>query len=122
MDAALSAAIAAKIQKAEQFQVMAEIAIDLESYDAACSLAASAAINSSDAIIMQAGLPAPSGRDHQSAVKVLRSVGGNVAAQQLSLILGTKTKSQYGVARCTAAEALEAVKRSGRILDRSKGL
>jgi hypothetical protein len=122
MDSATAAALEAKIQKSEQFQVMAEVAVDLKAYDAACSLAVSAGINASDAAIMQGGSPRPAGSDHSSAVSLLRRIAGNSTAQQLSGLLRVKNRAQYDVTRCTMADATEAVKRSGRLLDKSKGL
>lgn len=108
--------VATKLAKAEEFQLLAGLAVD-QYYDAAVSLAATAAINASDALIVLSGGAIPGRQEHQAAVKVLRSRVNAAAANHLAGALRQKSKSQYSAQQCSSKEAEEAVLHSGRLLD-----
>jgi uncharacterized protein (UPF0332 family) len=114
--------VAAKVAKAADFLLMAEIADELGSYDAAVSLAVSAAINASDALILAAGGVVPSGDDHAVAERSLSRLAGPDAAKQLSRALRLKSQAQYQIRRCTAAEAAKVLQAAERLVNKSKGI
>lgn len=114
--------VAAKVAKAEEFLLMAEIAIDLNAYDAAVSLAVSAAINASDAMILAAGGVVPSGQEHATAARTLGRLAGSDAANQLNRALSLKSRAQYEIRRCTATDAAKAQQAAERLVNKSKGI
>lgn len=101
---------------------MAVYAGELDAHDAACSLAASAGVNATNALLIQIGVKPPNGSDHYSAVTALRQRGQREASVQLASLLGLKHRSQYETSRCTAADADRAIKLAERIVNKSKGM
>lgn len=99
---------------------MAELALEGAMYDAACSLAASAGINSSDVLLLVHGKPIPSGSDHALALAALKSIGQAQARNQLQRVLAAKTKAQYKPVRCTLAEAEASVRAANRLWTKAK--
>ncbi|WP_146243509.1 hypothetical protein [Curtobacterium sp. MCLR17_034] len=116
MGSAEDAVVRVKRAKAEEFQFLASLAVG-QYHDAAASLAASAAINASDALIVHKGGAIPNRQDHQAAVKILRRLVDGRAAGHLAGALRMKSKSQYSATHCTDKEAHDAVLHSGRLLD-----
>lgn len=111
----------AKVSKSEEFLLVASFAFEGGTYDAAASLAVSAAINASDALCAMRGR-VPSGRDHQDAVQSLRRNGFQQASNILARVLAIKQKSQYSARRVSRSEADDAVKRAERLLELAKDL
>ena len=99
----------------------AELMLELEAYDAVVSLAASAAINASDALILDFSETMPSGKDHHGAIALLKRATDRDTARQLEYVLNLKPKAQYAVSGCTVIEATEALKRAKRLVTKSKG-
>lgn len=116
------AAAQTKLDKAAEFLLSAELIREAECFDAAVSLAVSAAINASDAAIVLCGGQIPRGSSHDAAVTVLRKSVDEVAARQLARVLSFKNKAQYDVKRCTRADAEDAIRAAERVLSKSKGL
>ena len=112
--------ILAKVEKAEEFLQMAEFAIDLSAWDAACSLLCTAAIHASDALIMSAGAVMQGRAEHNAAVAVLGRTVGKDAGSQLAFVLRYKAKSQYEARRCSRVEAAECLKRVTRLVERAR--
>lgn len=108
--------------KSEEFLLAAELMLDEKLFDVATSLAVSAAINASDAIILEKTGSIPSGPDHNQAVIMLRKATDLATARQLQSAIGLKDKAQYRIARCTRADADSAVKAARRLLNKSKGI
>lgn len=106
----------AKLAKAKDFHLMAMIAQDGELWDAAVSLAVSAAVNASDAICVVSLGDYPRGRDHGEAVNVLRKAGFDRAASSLGKVLAVKDKAQYSGSRCSRSDGENAVKRAERLI------
>ncbi len=94
---------------------MAELAGD-GYLDASVSLAVSAAINAADVLCLARTGNYPSGQNHDRAPILLKKAGLSIEASQLTRVLGVKTKAQYSPARCTVADATEAVKSAQRLL------
>jgi len=113
--------VRAKVAKAKDFLAGAEIMLDLRAYDAAVSLAISAAINASDALVLDFENILPSGKDHHRAIALLKSATDRDTGRQLEYVLNLKSKAQYAVQRCTASEAEEVLKRAKRLVGKSKG-
>ncbi|WP_456285852.1 HEPN domain-containing protein [Microbacterium sp. JZ70] len=118
----LSAAVRLKLDKADEFLLMAELALETDSFDAAVSLAVSASINASDALIMRTGGAIPRGPAHDTAVTTLRRLVDRHASQQLARALNFKNKSQYDLKRCTRADAEEVLRAAERLISKGKGL
>lgn len=117
-----TASVRAKVTKADQFLAAAECMRTFDAYDATVSLAVSAAINASDAIILDRTDQMPSGNDHEQAVTMLRKATDRDTSTQLQFVLGLKNKAQYAVQGCTATEADAAIKRAVRLVNKSKGV
>ena len=100
---------------------MAELSLDADAYDAATSLAVSAAINAADALVLLAGEVPPRGMDHSQATTVLRKTVGGDASRQLAKALSRKSKAQYDLKRCTKVDAEDTIKAASRLLTKSKG-
>jgi len=115
MQAETVALIVVKLAKAKEFLLMAQLALDGELFDAAVSNAATAAINAGDALCLLSVGQHFSGGQHERAVSELRQAGYRQESEQLSRILGVKTKAQYSGRRCTRQEADDAVKRAERL-------
>lgn len=113
--------VRAKVAKAKDFLAAAEIMRELDAYDAAVSLAVSAAIHASDALVLDFSGIMPSGQDHHSAIALLKSATDRDTGRQLDYVLNLKSKAQYAVQRCTASEAAEVLKRAKRLVEKSKG-
>lgn len=111
----------AHLEKAEEFLEAAKFCYDLDLWDAAASNAVSAAINASDALILQHGAAPPRGQDHAQAVTVLRRVVDADASRQLHRALSHKNRAQYDSVRSTASQADEAIRVAGRLVDKAKG-
>lgn len=93
---------------------MAEAAVD--AMDAAVSLAASAAINAADVILLVDVGSYFRDSDHQQAVTRLRR-NRPQSARQLASVLALKPKAQYDSKRCTRNDVATALKQSGRLID-----
>lgn len=113
--------VRAKVAKAKDFLAAAEIMEDIDAYDAAVSLAISAAINASDALVLDFSGSMPSGQDHHGAIALLKRATDRDTARQLDYVLNLKSKAQYAVQRCTAVEAAEVLKRAKRLVTKSRG-
>lgn len=109
-------------EKAEEFLLLCELALDMGAYNAAVSLAVSASIQASDVLQLLAGMQPQRGTDHSATVPRLRSAAGDAAAQQLRFVLGLKSKAQYDSQLMSKTEAEEALKRATRLVQKSKGL
>jgi hypothetical protein len=105
-----------KLTKAKEFLDMAELAADGPYLDAATSLAVSAAINASDALLALTIGVMPTGESHMDAVTILRKAGLRRASSHLARALALKHKAQYSARRCTANEAEDATKQATRLL------
>lgn len=86
-------------------------------FDAAVSLAVSAGINASDALILHATGSIPTGSGHEEAVRLLRRAGHSTAASQLQRLLSVKSVAQYSARRCSSEEADQALQRGERLID-----
>jgi hypothetical protein len=117
-DAARIASI--KLQKAQEFALISEIALDEGAYDAATSLAVSACINASDSMIVSVGMSTPSGANHRKAVTVLRQAVGLSASEQLAFALNYKDKAQYLAKYCTKLDAEAVLKRATRLIGKAE--
>jgi hypothetical protein len=116
----VSSLIRTKIEKARQFLDMAELAGDAY-FDAAASLAVSAAINASDALSVLAKGSYLTGDNHDEAAVWLRKAGFQTASKHLARALAYKSKAQYSAARCTEKDAADAIKHARRLLDEAVG-
>lgn len=121
MPPAPNPAVALKIAKAEEFLLSGELALEIDAFDSATSLAVSAAINASDALIIAAGQPLPRGRDHGQAVTILRHASDLPTSRQLGRALQLKNKAQYDLNRCTRADAEDAIKVAERLIAKARG-
>jgi uncharacterized protein (UPF0332 family) len=110
-----------KVAKAREFLAAAEIMEQMRAFDAAVSLAVSAGINASDALILDFTGTIPSGQDHRGAIPLLKRAADRDTARQLEYLLNLKSKAQYAVQTCTEIEAAEVLKRARRLVDKSKG-
>ncbi|HEX8306073.1 MAG TPA: hypothetical protein VF612_14450 [Jatrophihabitans sp.] len=108
------AVAAQKLAKAKEFMLVAEAAVD--AMDAAVSLAASAAINAADVILLVDVGSYFRDSDHQQAVTRLRR-NRPQSARQLASVLALKPKAQYDSKRCTRNDVATALKQSGRLID-----
>jgi hypothetical protein len=118
---ALDAAIAAKLAKAAEFLLGAEIMGD-SAFDATVSLAVSAGINSSDVIMLKATGSFPTREQHDRAARLLDEAGFASAGRQLTRLLALKPSAQYSARRCTQNEAVQALQNARRLFDRAKQL
>jgi fructose-specific component phosphotransferase system IIB-like protein len=109
-----------KIEKASEFLLMGEVALDGKCFDAAASLAAISAINASDVFILLVAGRVLTSNNHQEAVTLLRQGGYPLASTHLSRVLSTKNKAQYSGKRCHEREAAEAVKHAQRLYDQAR--
>jgi hypothetical protein len=109
-------AVALKLEKAAEFLLMAEFALEGGCFDAATSLAVTSGINSGDVLCLSRLKALPSGQDHGDTVRILRKNGFDQASMLLGRLLGVKSKAQYSLGRCTRGDAEAAVKRADRIL------
>ncbi|MEU3849418.1 HEPN domain-containing protein [Streptomyces sp. NPDC029554] len=109
----------AKLQKAEEFLTVADTALSCDCFDAAVSLAVSAAINGSDVLCLEVLSRYSTGKGHDEALALLRKCGvaGATVSRHLQKVLRLKTKAQYSVARCRSKEAEEAFKHAQRLVD-----
>lgn len=110
----------AKIAKAEQFLEAALLMEEYELYDASVSLAVSAAINASDALIYDATQSLPSGSDHSAAVGLLRRSVDRQSSIHLSRALSFKNPAQYSINRCSLSDSQSALKCAIRLVEKSK--
>ncbi len=112
------------LAKAEEYVDAAGLVMEYGRYNAACSLAVTAGINSKDVIcILSVGYTDKSD-NHGKAVDDLRKSGpiGKRMTETLRKLLGQKTKSQYSPASVSATDADAAVKRAERLFDAAKEL
>lgn len=116
---AVQAESAAKLQKAEEFLNVADTALSCDCFDAAVSLAASAAINGSDVLCLEVLSRYSTGKGHDEALTLLRKCGvaGSTVSKHLQKAMRLKAKSQYSAARCREKEAEEAYKHAQRLVD-----
>lgn len=107
------------LAKAREFLDAAEIARDLELYNAATSDAVLSGINSKDAICLLLTGRTGKGDNHLEAVAELRATGktGADLAATLSRLIKLKTKSQYAALNVAASDAIKAIGWAGRLLD-----
>ncbi|WP_157413065.1 hypothetical protein [Aeromicrobium sp. Root236] len=113
---ALASSVRNKLAKAKEFLLVAGVAHD-QAFDAATSLAVSAAVNASDAILLIEVGTYPTGGQHMHALTLLREAGYGRAARHLGACLGLKNKAQYAVSACTRGNADAAVSHATRIVD-----
>lgn len=108
-----------KLDKAQQFLLMADVAVENEQWDAGVSLAASAGINAADALSLDVVGRFPQGRSHEEIVPLLRKCGatGDAVIRHLRRLFRVKGKAQYGTARCTPREAGDALLHAQRAYD-----
>jgi hypothetical protein len=116
MVAGASDAAALKLDKATEFLLMAEFALEGECFDAAASLAVSAAINGGDALCLARLGVLPNGQNHDEATRILRGAGFDQASVLLGRTLAIKYKAQYSASRCSRRDAESAVKRAQRMI------
>lgn len=121
MSSSIATVVTLKLAKSAEFLLGAEV-LEADMFDAAVSLAASAAVNAADVIQLLAAGEIRQGRDHTQAVGTLRKAGQVRAASNLSYCLSVKQKAQYASKRCTAVESRTAVLRAQRILSRARQL
>jgi HEPN domain-containing protein len=114
------ALVSTKLEKAADFLLVAELAVEVDAYDAAVSLAVSAAINAADGLCVLRSGTYPSGRNHDEVVGILRKAGFDQVAKTLASVLAVKDKAQYSPRRCTPDDASAAVKRAGRVVGAAK--
>ncbi|WP_314140585.1 HEPN domain-containing protein [uncultured Plantibacter sp.] len=111
---------ASKLRKAEEFLISAELMQECGSLNAAVSLAVSASINASDAIIFGVSGRLPSGVDHNSAVTALKKASDASAWIQLQRALNLKNKAQYSAVSCTSTDAENAIKAAQRLVEKAR--
>lgn len=99
--------------------MVASFAFDGQTYDAAASLAVSAAISASDALCALKGVLPPY-ENHEDAVRSLRRQGFDQASTTLGRVLAIKHKAQYSPMRVSRSEADSAIKRAERLLELAK--
>lgn len=112
----------AKLAKADEFLSVADVALGAECFDAAVSLAVSAAVNASDALCLEAAGRYSTTSNHADALALLRQCGvaGTSASKNLQRVLKLKTKAQYSSNRCKAKEAEDAYMYAERVLSTVK--
>lgn len=111
----------AKLAKAKEFLLAAQLLDETGLNDAIVSLCASAAINASDALIANGGLPIPSGQEHGAASTILRRVSGSETAKQFQRVVGLKHRAQYSAPKSSAADAAIALRCAERLVDKCEG-
>ena len=112
------------LAKAREFLTAAELALDLELFNAAASNAVISGINSKDAICLRLTGRSTKADDHSSAVAELRAAGGTgphgaatrQAATTLGRLLKMKSRSQYQTIDVAPADATTAVESAQRLL------
>ncbi|MFJ2772879.1 HEPN domain-containing protein [Streptomyces sp. NPDC087300] len=109
----------AKLLKAEEFLTVADTALSCEYFDAAVSLAVSAAINGSDVICQEVLGRYSAGKSHDGALSLLRKCGtpGTTVSRHLQKVLNLKSKAQYSPARCRYKEAEDVFKHAQRLIE-----
>jgi hypothetical protein len=108
--------IRTKVAKAQDFLEIAELAGEAH-FDAAVSLAVSAAVNASDVLCLVATGGYPTGDNHGDASGVLRKAGFPRSSTHLARVLAFKNKAQYLAIRCTERDADDAMRHARRLLD-----
>jgi hypothetical protein len=93
--------------------------LSCEYFDAAVSLAVSAAINGSDVICLEIIYCYSTGKGHDGALALLRQCGvpGNTVSRHLQKVLNLKSKAQYSPARCRSKEAEDAFRHAQRLIE-----
>lgn len=110
----------AKLQKAREFLDMADVSLAGPYYNAAVSLAVSAAVNAADVILFIATGDGSHEDDHGAAARALRAAGYDRASSHLSRALSAKSKAQYSARLCGDLEATSAFKHADRLLDQAR--
>ena len=100
----------AHLAKAQEFLQAAELSLDLEMPNAACSSAVTAGINAKDAICLMLVGATSKSDNHAAAVAELGSAGqlGHDLSSTFSRLLSLKTKSQYQASSVSASDASRA--------------
>lgn len=110
-------AIRSKLTKARAFLDFGDLALDdTAQADSCVSLAASAAVNAADAVLLLHGVPLMHARSHTEAILKLRSAGYRQEASHLEKALLNKTRAQYSEFRCTVVDSRRALQHAGRLL------
>jgi uncharacterized protein (UPF0332 family) len=123
LDANRRQEVSLKLEKAEEFLLAAQLMEEeVQAHDAATSLAVSAAINASDAIILAYGRSYPRSTDHNRAVTILRNVAGSSSSRQLANALALKNRAQYDLSRCSPANARTAISAAERLITNGRSL
>ncbi|MFZ4266854.1 hypothetical protein [Streptomyces arboris] len=109
----------AKLEKAEEFLLVADTALSAGCYDASISLSVSAAINGSDILCLEVLGKFPTGKAHDDALAHLRRCGaiGGTMARHLQRVLKLKNNAQYSPLRCKEKEAEDTYRHAERIID-----
>ncbi|WP_329110711.1 hypothetical protein OG724_18400 [[Kitasatospora] papulosa] len=109
----------AKLEKAEEFLLVADTALSAECFDASISLSVSASINGSDILCLEILGKFPTGKNHEDALTYLRRCGviGGTMARHLQRVLKLKNKAQYSSSRCREKEAEDAYRHAERIIE-----
>lgn len=109
----------AHLAKAQEFFDAAEVALDLDLYNAATSNAVTSGINSKDAICLKLTGKAGKTENHADAVKELKQAGkdGAEVAPKLQRLLKSKTKAQYQTTTVAKREAAQSIERSKSLLE-----
>lgn len=107
------------LAKAKEFLEAAELARDLDLYNAATSDAVVSGINSKDAMCLRLTGKTGKGDNHLEAVAELRATGnvGADLAPTLSRLIKLKTKSQYSALNVAASDAAKALDWAERLLN-----
>ncbi|MGW6616967.1 HEPN domain-containing protein [Streptomyces erythrochromogenes] len=107
-----------KLQKAEEFLLVAQTALSADCYDAAVSLAVSAAINGADALCLAVLGTYSTAASHNEALALVRRCGvaGTSVSRHLQKALKLKTKAQYSSSVCSQREAQETCTQAERVL------
>jgi len=102
----------AHLAKAEEFLMAAELAQDMELFNAATSDAVISGINSKDAICLTVNAVTNKSDNHNEAIAELKTAGriGVDLAPTLKRLLRLKTKSQNQTLSIARADAANAVK------------
>ena len=116
-----AAILAVKLVKAEEFLLIAKLALEGPYPDAAVSSAAICAINASDALCLLYLGYVLSGEQHERAVRELARAGLKQESEQLGRTLSIKSKAQYSGRHCTEREAQDSVKRAERLVSSARG-
>ena len=107
------------LAKAKEFLEAAEIARDLDLYNAATSAAVVSGINSKDAMCLRLTGKTGKGDSHLEAVAELRATGnvGADLAPTLSRLIKLETKSRYSALNVAASDAAKAIDWAERLLN-----